>query len=46
MFYDDPTVLTVSRHESGRYLFPGTGGVKEQAQREGNRCSANLPLQP
>jgi acetoin utilization protein AcuC len=25
MFYDDPRVLTVSIHESGRTLFPGTG---------------------
>jgi acetoin utilization protein AcuC len=24
-FYDDPRVMTVSLHESGRYLFPGTG---------------------
>src|SRR5262249_41014661 len=23
-FYDDPRVLTVSFHETGRYLFPGT----------------------
>ena len=46
MFYNDPTVLTVSTHESGRYLFPGTGGVKERGQREGHRHSVNLPLQP
>ena len=25
VFWDDPRVLTVSMHESGRYLFPGTG---------------------
>ena len=25
IFWDDPGVLTVSIHESGRYLFPGTG---------------------
>jgi len=25
MFYDDPRVLTMSLHESGRTLFPGTG---------------------
>ncbi len=25
MFYDDPRVLTISLHESGRTLFPGTG---------------------
>jgi acetoin utilization protein AcuC len=25
MFADDPRVLTISLHESGRFLFPGTG---------------------
>ena len=25
--WDDPGVVTLSFHESGRYLFPGTGGV-------------------
>jgi len=24
-FYDDPRVMTISLHESGRYLFPGSG---------------------
>src|SRR6266699_1575954 len=28
-FYDDPRVMTVSLHETGRYLFPGTGDVLE-----------------
>jgi acetoin utilization protein AcuC len=46
MFYDDPDVLTISMHESGRYLFPGTGGVKEAGQREGHGYSVNLPLEP
>ncbi|MCA1729386.1 MAG: acetoin utilization protein AcuC [Actinobacteria bacterium] len=46
MFYDDPDVLTVSMHESGRYLFPGTGGLKETGQREGHGYSVNLPLEP
>ena len=27
--YDDPGVLTLSVHESGRYLFPGTGFIDE-----------------
>ena len=27
--WDDPGVLTLSVHETGRYLFPGTGGVGE-----------------
>ncbi len=46
MFYDDPDVLTVSMHESGRYLFPGTGGMKESGQRDGYGYSVNLPLEP
>ncbi len=46
MFYDDPQVLTVSMHESGRYLFPGTGGIKERGQRQGRGYSVNLPLEP
>ncbi len=46
MFYDDPEVLTVSMHESGRYLFPGTGGIKEDGQRVGHGYSVNLPLEP
>src|ERR671916_503020 len=46
MFYDDPDVLTLSTHESGRYLFPGTGGVKESGQRDGRGYSINLPLEP
>src|SRR5690606_22127340 len=25
LFYDDPAVLTMSMHETGRYLFPGAG---------------------
>jgi len=28
-FYDDPRVMTISLHETGRYLFPGTGDVLE-----------------
>lgn len=29
IFYDDPRVMTVSLHESGRSLFPGTGRADE-----------------
>jgi len=46
MFYDDPNVLTLSTHESGRYLFPGTGGTTERGQRRGYGYSVNLPLEP
>ena len=46
MFYDDPEVLTLSMHESGRYLFPGTGGVGERGKGEGEGYSVNVPLEP
>jgi acetoin utilization protein AcuC len=45
-FYDDPNVLTVSLHESGRYLFPGTGFVEEMGEGEGYGYSINVPLEP
>ena len=28
-FYDDPNVCTLSIHETGRYLFPGTGNLQK-----------------
>lgn len=46
MFYDDPQVLTVSLHESGRYLFPGTGGVEEKGRGDGLGYAVNVPLEP
>jgi len=44
--YDDPEVLTLSLHESGRYLFPGTGGVSELGEEPGRGLSLNVPLEP
>jgi acetoin utilization protein AcuC len=46
IFYRDPRVLTVSVHESGRFLFPGTGAVAEQGDGPGAGTSINLPLPP
>jgi acetoin utilization protein AcuC len=46
MFYDDPEVLTLSMHESGRYLFPGTGGIDEWGRNGGIGYSVNVPLEP
>lgn len=43
-FYDDPTVCTLSIHETGRYLFPGTGGVTERGNGDGYGTSFNLPI--
>jgi acetoin utilization protein AcuC len=46
LFYGDPDVLTISLHESGRYLFPGTGFPDETGIGEGRGASANLPFAP
>jgi acetoin utilization protein AcuC len=45
-FYDDPRVLTVSLHESGSYLFPGTGFAGETGSGDGAGTSVNVPLPP
>jgi len=44
IFYSDPSVLTISMHESGLYLFPGTGFVEEMGEGEGKGYSVNIPL--
>ena len=46
IFYASPEVLTISLHESGRYLFPGTGFPDETGIGPGAGFSANLPLLP
>jgi acetoin utilization protein AcuC len=43
-FYDDPNVCTLSIHETGRYLFPGTGNVSERGQGKGYGYSFNIPV--
>jgi acetoin utilization protein AcuC len=43
-FYEDATVCTFSIHETGRYLFPGTGNVNERGIKEGHGYSFNLPI--
>ena len=45
-FYEDDRVLTISVHESGQYLFPGTGFVQELGAGRGAGYSVNLPLYP
>jgi acetoin utilization protein AcuC len=42
----DPGVLTVSFHESGRYLFPGTGFVGSVGEGEAAGTVVNVPLEP
>ncbi len=43
-FYDDPDVCTLSIHETGRYLFPGTGSINERGQGKGYGTKFNIPL--
>src|SRR5882672_6875994 len=44
-FYSDPNVLTISVHERGERLFPGTGFVHEAGEGEGVGYAVNLPLE-
>jgi acetoin utilization protein AcuC len=44
-FYDDPLVLTISTHERGERLFPGTGFVNELGEGDAAGFSVNLPLE-
>ena len=46
LFYDDSRVLSVSIHESGKFLFPGTGGMEERGAGAGLGTSLNVPLPP
>ena len=46
IFYEDPRVITISLHESGEYLFPGSGFVNERGAAGGEGTKVNVPLQP
>ncbi|MDX1620273.1 MAG: acetoin utilization protein AcuC [Nitriliruptorales bacterium] len=46
IFRDDPRVLTVSLHESGRFLFPGTGTREDIGGPNARGFAANLPFHP
>jgi acetoin utilization protein AcuC len=45
-FYDRQDVLTLSIHESGTYLYPGTGTVAETGTGAARGFALNLPLPP
>ena len=45
-FYETDQVLTISLHESGEFLFPGTGFVQESGVDLGRGYSVNVPLFP
>ncbi|HEY1330467.1 MAG TPA: acetoin utilization protein AcuC [Actinomycetota bacterium] len=46
IFYDDPRVLTISIHQNGRTLFPGTGFVEERGAGEAVGTKVNVPVLP
>ena len=46
MFWDEPRVLTVSLHESGRVLFPGTGFPDEVGGPTAEGTAVNVALPP
>lgn len=45
-FYDTDQVLTISLHQDGHTLFPGTGFVNETGAGAGVGYSVNVPLPP
>jgi acetoin utilization protein AcuC len=45
-YYDDPTVLDIDFHESGKFLFPGTGFPDETGKGEARGLKLNIPLPP
>lgn len=45
-FFNTDRVLTISIHESGMYLFPGTGNIQEIGEGRGVGYSINLSLPP
>lgn len=46
IFYDVPDVMTISLHESGEYLFPGTGFPEEIGEGPAEGTKVNVPLPP
>ena len=46
ILYEDKRVMTISLHESGQYLFPGTGGIHELGAGLGRGLKLNVPLEP
>jgi acetoin utilization protein AcuC len=46
IFWDDPLVQTVSIHQSGLTLFPGTGWVEDRGGEGAEGSAVNIPLEP
>lgn len=45
-FYTRDDVLTLSVHESGQYLYPGTGASRQTGAGDGTGFALNVPLPP
>lgn len=45
-FYEDPRVLFISLHETGRTLYPWSGYETEVGRGEGRGFTVNFPLEP
>jgi len=46
IFYDDPRVLTISLHETGQTLFPGTGFAQDVGGPDARGSAVNVALPP
>jgi acetoin utilization protein AcuC len=46
VFWDDPRVLTISLHESGQFLFPGTGFAEDTGGPDAEGTAVNVALPP
>ncbi|WP_051317932.1 acetoin utilization protein AcuC [Cohnella thermotolerans] len=45
-FYADPEAFTFSIHETGKFLFPGTGFANERGTNSGYGACLNVPVEP
>lgn len=46
LFWNDPRVLTISLHETGELLFPGTGASADTGGPDAPGSAVNVPLPP
>ncbi|HYG92684.1 MAG TPA: acetoin utilization protein AcuC [Nocardioides sp.] len=46
VFWDDPRVLTISLHESGQFLFPGTGYAEDAGGPDAEGTAVNVSMPP
>ena len=46
IFYETDQILTISLHQHGRTLFPGTGHVFETGRGRGQGYAVNIPMYP